>query len=188
MHTIEALLSRPEVERLGWVLLHFLWQGTIGAGILAFALFALRRASANARYLTACATLVAMAACLPVTWLVVPQHSSVDLLAMTPMESVGFVPTHGAKESIPRNDSGTFIERPEKPIDEAWAKHQFQTEPVIDAQLAVAAAPRMTWRQRIAAGLPWLAVVWLGGVLILSLRLAIGWSAVRRLRRAASQP
>jgi bla regulator protein BlaR1 len=69
MHAIEALLNRPEVERLGWVLLHFVWQGAICAGLLAIVLLALRRASANARYFAACATLLAMAACLPVTWL-----------------------------------------------------------------------------------------------------------------------
>ena len=188
MHAIEALLSRPEIERLGWVLLHFLWEGAIGAALLAFVLFALRRTSANARYLTACVTLVAMAACLPATWLVVPQRSSADRPTMTAMKSVGFVPTQGAKEPFPRNDGGTFIERPGKPLDEPSANRPLQTEPVIDAQPAVAAAPGMTWQQRIAVGLPWLAVVWLSGVLVLSLRLTIGWSAVRRLRRAASRP
>ena len=126
MHAIEALLSRPEVERLGWVLLHFLWQGAIGAAVVAAALFAMRRASANARYLVACAVLVAMAACLPVTWLIVPQRSSADRSAITAMESVSIASTHGAKEPISRNDGGIFIERPGKPLDEPLAKRPLQ--------------------------------------------------------------
>jgi hypothetical protein len=32
MHAIQILLARPEVERLGWVLLHFVWQGAMIAG------------------------------------------------------------------------------------------------------------------------------------------------------------
>src|SRR5436305_12087093 len=111
MHAIEALLRRPEVERLGWVLLHFLWQGAIGAAVVAAALFAMRRASANARYLVSCTVLLAMAACLPVTWLVVPQRSSVDRATMTAMESVDYVPTNATKESIRRIDGEMFIER-----------------------------------------------------------------------------
>ena len=56
-----TLLSQPWTERLGWTLLHFLWQG-----ILVAALYALARAlaggriSARGRYAIACASLLAM--------------------------------------------------------------------------------------------------------------------------------
>ncbi len=56
-----TLLNQPWTERLGWTLLHFLWQG-----ILAAALYALARAlaggriSARGRYAIACASLLAM--------------------------------------------------------------------------------------------------------------------------------
>ena len=75
MHAIQILLARPEVERLGWVLLHFVWQGALIATMCALALAALRRKSANLRYLIACSALVAMAACLPTTWLLVSFHA-----------------------------------------------------------------------------------------------------------------
>ena len=58
-----TLLNQPWTERLGWTLLHFLWQG-----ILVAALFALARAlaggriSARGRYAIACASLLAMTA------------------------------------------------------------------------------------------------------------------------------
>ena len=56
-----TLLNQPWTERLGWTLLHFLWQG-----ILVAALYALARAlaggriSARGRYAIACASLLAM--------------------------------------------------------------------------------------------------------------------------------
>jgi len=57
-----TLLNQPWTERLGWTLLHFLWQG-----ILVAALYSLARAlaggriSARGRYALACASLLAMA-------------------------------------------------------------------------------------------------------------------------------
>jgi beta-lactamase regulating signal transducer with metallopeptidase domain len=56
-----TLLNQPWTERLGWTLLHFLWQG-----ILVAALYALARAlaggriSARGRYTIACASLLTM--------------------------------------------------------------------------------------------------------------------------------
>src|SRR5947209_5742998 len=56
-----TLMNQPWTERLGWTLLHFLWQG-----ILVAALYALARAlaggriSARGRYAIACASLLAM--------------------------------------------------------------------------------------------------------------------------------
>ncbi len=75
MHAIQTLLARPEVERLGWVLLHIVWQGALIAALCALALAALRRSSANLRYLIAFAALLAMAACLPATWFLVSGHA-----------------------------------------------------------------------------------------------------------------
>lgn len=64
-----TLLNQPWTERLGWTLLHFLWQG-----ILVAALFSLARAlaggrmSARGRYAIACASLLAMTAAPVVTY------------------------------------------------------------------------------------------------------------------------
>ena len=63
------LLNQPWTERLGWTLLHFLWQG-----ILVAALYALARAlaggriSARGRYALACASLLAMTAAPALTY------------------------------------------------------------------------------------------------------------------------
>jgi beta-lactamase regulating signal transducer with metallopeptidase domain len=74
-----TLLNQPWTERLGWTLLHFLWQG-----ILVAALYALARAlaggrmSARGRYAIACAALLAMTAAPAVTywWLGTSGHAA----------------------------------------------------------------------------------------------------------------
>jgi uncharacterized protein (TIGR03435 family) len=69
MNAIQILSSQPWAERLGWVLIHFLWQGLLIAVLYAGARRGLARgASANARYLLACVALAAMMAAPPVTW------------------------------------------------------------------------------------------------------------------------
>ena len=69
MTMLTAFASQPWVERLGWTLVHFLWQGFAIAAIYA----AVRRALAcawgpNARYLLACMTLGILMVAPLVTW------------------------------------------------------------------------------------------------------------------------
>ena len=49
------------IENIGWTLLHFVWQGLAVGLLAAVVLAAMRRCSANARYLTAVAALSVMA-------------------------------------------------------------------------------------------------------------------------------
>ena len=71
MNLIRALSSQPWVERLGWTLVHFLWQGLSIAVLYAAARRGVARTwSPNARYLLACAALAAMLAAPLVTWTV----------------------------------------------------------------------------------------------------------------------
>jgi beta-lactamase regulating signal transducer with metallopeptidase domain len=57
------------IQALGWTLVHFLWQGAAIALLLALANRALRRASAQARYVAACAALLLMLAAPVATFL-----------------------------------------------------------------------------------------------------------------------
>jgi beta-lactamase regulating signal transducer with metallopeptidase domain len=58
-----TLLNQPWTERLGWTLLHFLWQGVLVAALYALArALAGDRISARGRYTIACASLLAMTA------------------------------------------------------------------------------------------------------------------------------
>lgn len=72
MNSLVDLLHHPLVRTLGWALLHSLWQGALLMLLLGVGLFALRRHSANTRYLLSCATLVAMVVC-PLLTVIVPR-------------------------------------------------------------------------------------------------------------------
>jgi hypothetical protein len=57
----ELFFTQPWVVRLGWTLLHFLWQGTLIAIVFAVARALLSRSlSAHTRYCMACTTLGVM--------------------------------------------------------------------------------------------------------------------------------
>jgi len=72
MNAFQALTSQPWVIRLGWTLLHFLWQGTAIALLYAAVRFLFARSlSANARYLLACLAMLAMAIAPPLTFLAI---------------------------------------------------------------------------------------------------------------------
>jgi GWxTD domain-containing protein len=69
---ITGFLSQFWIQRLGWTLLHFLWQGTAIVAVYMI----IRRLlgpslSAQGRYALACATLVAMEAAPPLTFLLI---------------------------------------------------------------------------------------------------------------------
>jgi len=55
-----SLLSVPAVELLGWVLLHFVWQGALVAGVLAGTLVLLRGHAPSVRYAVSCAALAGL--------------------------------------------------------------------------------------------------------------------------------
>ena len=72
MNAIQTLTSQPWIIRLGWTLLHFLWQGTAIAILYAAVRFFFARSlSAGARYTLACAALLAMALAPPLTFLII---------------------------------------------------------------------------------------------------------------------
>ena len=58
MEFLEHTLSQGLVQRLGWTLIHFIWQAGIVALLLAILLKLLRKSSANFRYIVACLALV----------------------------------------------------------------------------------------------------------------------------------
>ncbi len=61
MTLLEGVTSARLLEALGWALVNFLWQGATIGIVAAIVLLALRRCSANARYLVCCAALALMA-------------------------------------------------------------------------------------------------------------------------------
>ncbi len=159
----QGLLSEGVVVRLGWTLVHFLWQATAVALLLALLLRLLRRAAANLRYAAACGTLLLMVAMPPVTMQFIDVPGPVaeggpSLEIVTPPMPV-VMQTVGALPPLPA------------------------ASPIEVADLTVS----VPWRQRLATALepalPCVVLGWLAGVFGLSAWHLGGWAQLQRLRR-----
>jgi beta-lactamase regulating signal transducer with metallopeptidase domain len=143
---------------LGETLLHFIWQGALVALLLAFALRALRRQSANVRYLAACGALLLLIA-LP-AWTL--WRSLADPAGGAVAPSAQGAPAAAA----PRSSGLADLALP------------------LSAVASEVLGSSRELRERAA---PWLALAWLAGVLTLSLRFCGGWLLVRRLQRIGTR-
>ena len=145
---------------LGWALVHFLWQGAALAIVLGVALALIRPTAARTRYTFAIVTLVAM--------LVVPVATTLRLYEPTVVSS-------------PATTAPSFEVNASPSLRAAGAG--VKSLPSLTAASQSKSAGRFTLlRDRLEPVLPWLVVTWMLGVLILSVRLAYGWIAARRLR------
>ena len=150
----------PELQLVGWTLLHFVWQGTVIALLLMIILRCLRSCSANARYVTACGALLLM--------VMAPLLTLRHLMRTEQREGVlmpGVV-------AVPATETARVT-----PMSSNVAG------PVTDG-LEVT---KQSVAGQIEALLPWLVIVWFVIVMLLSLRLFAGWLQLRRLRLTATQ-
>jgi len=86
-------LSQFQVQKLGWTLLHFLWQGTAIALVYAMLRRLLGRSlSAQGRYVLSCSALVAMAVAPPLTFVPIPAANGRALWTVSPAESQRLLP------------------------------------------------------------------------------------------------
>jgi beta-lactamase regulating signal transducer with metallopeptidase domain len=156
-------LDPQVVHRLGWALVHFVWQGAALAALAAVMLRRLRRRTAAVRYLAACAALAAMVA------------APVATLSLVPPAPVAA-----------HRDAGEAGPGPEPMAAVVSA------QPAADA-LAAPVLPRdASWAARLASAiepvLPPVVLAWLIGALGVSVWYAGGWVWVRRLIWKRAQP
>ena len=149
---------------LGWALLHSIWQGTLIGLVVALLLVALKSRSPQHRYLVACAGLAAMVAAWIGTAMVVNKT-----LEPAPVRAVLVQPPLELGPAGPddRTPAIRVIESP------AGLSRVVEPQPI---------------RQRMEAWSTALVPLWLGGVVLLSVRLVLAWMGVARLRRAGSSP
>ena len=145
---------------LGWALVHFLWQGAALALLLAVALTVLRPTAARTRYTLSLLTLVAMLV-LPITTGLRLFSRATDVSPAAALQPAD-TPQHLATTTSPA------------PSITGAAEHQS----------SIIATPHSTRRLRdwLDPAVPWLVVLWVIGVVALSVRLAHGWMMARRLR------
>jgi beta-lactamase regulating signal transducer with metallopeptidase domain len=173
MTALQDLLGQPLVHRLGWTLLHFLWQGAAVALLLAGVLFLLRRRSASARYLAACTGLALMALLPVLTFARVNVPSAAPPVA----EKAGEVATTPAPDAARDVRDVVVAAQPLRPMEIPAAA---------EAPVTPAAVPeeKPAWSlETLQPFLPWVVGAWLAGMLLLSVRLCGGWVLLQRLRR-----
>ncbi|MFO0870835.1 MAG: M56 family metallopeptidase [Pirellulales bacterium] len=204
-------LTSATVERLGWSLLHFVWQGAVIAGGLSLLLRWLRHGSPQARYGAACGALALMACCPLVTWMIcdssrhglhprVPQISqslpldppgstvtlsnSAELVDAGRAGDAGVADSTRLAPSLPDAASSPGAPAVAKVAVEP-AERIVSFEPVPGSAGERDEARQWVWLRQ---GLPAMVAAWLGGVFLLSLRLAWIWFRVQQLRTRYVQP
>ncbi len=162
MNAIRMFSTQPWVGRLGWTLVHFLWQGLAIAAVYAGARASAKHGSPHRRYLLACAALTAMLLA-PIITYTLPGSA----------EQAGSTPAHiGAAAS--NFGSGTTFPHT---VDET--NRFFLRAGGARAAISINALASI-WAERI---LPSLVMLWFAGALIFCLRLTGGWMTAARLRR-----
>lgn len=172
--------SSALIERLGWVLLHTVWQFLAIGVIAAIAMRLMRNQSASARYGMLVVTLIAMLAGPIATWQwLVDDYVPTDV-ALAPQPH--FAPTTATETSADSSASNV-----EPSTDEPQADRSAETLVVANIESGTRSAVPVPWDQRLESTLqPWLSVIvagWILGVVFCALRPLIGWRTLRRLRR-----
>ena len=147
-------------------LLHSIWQCAAVAFILAGALALLRGSSPNVRYVASCCAMALM--------LLLPSATVWKFLSLTPsaqMEDASEVTASSGEFLVETSPSGLLYEKPVTPsagsLQPAW--NESPTE-------------------RAARLLPWLTLVWLAGVMLLSMRTLGGLVLARRMKLHGARP
>ncbi|HYH87089.1 MAG TPA: M56 family metallopeptidase, partial [Pyrinomonadaceae bacterium] len=168
----EFISMQAALQAVGWALIHFVWQGVLVA--LLFACFSslTRSAGASVRYTGACVALALMLA-LPLATAALAVSSPRGLFMREEISSSEGTWTDSARERL-RAERGINSDAPPAPRAEG------------QAVLSSTATLRDWASERLTILIPWLALAWLAGVLLLASRLAGGWLLVLRLRRSAT--
>ncbi|MBM4026803.1 MAG: hypothetical protein FJ280_15580 [Planctomycetes bacterium] len=185
MSLLEHLFAPGTIERLGWMLVHVLWQATAVAVLLAICLRLLRKAGPNLRYALACSALGLMAA-LPIATLYLmevpgpvaeagpPGTEAVLPTAPPPMEDA---PVTAADQAGPMGHwNGAMVGRQSADLSTSQ-----------DASIPSFPSPPVPLPEQIVAALepalPYVVLGWLVGVLGLSVWHVGGWVQLQWLRR-----
>ncbi len=159
------------VERVGWVLLHFVWQGTLIALALAVLLAVTREGHARLRYILSCGALVLMLAATLATAALM-RSTDGSALPGEVMVAPGSTPPTLSASAGRRADHAGIPGRVSPPTaaDRADAKRPEFLQSIVDRTM------------------PWLVLAWLAGVCLLSFRLLGGWWSTRALRVGGVSP
>lgn len=162
MTALTTRLSDPLIHALGWALIHSLWIGVVIALLLALALRAVPGASGSPRYLLACA---ALGGFVVLTGIAGYRHYRAEPLWVT----AHIEPTASMALPMPAASG----------VDTGQSAH-------VSRAITTPSQSLLEWVE--ASVVPWLAPLWLTGLLTASIRLLVGWVRLRRLRHIGTKP
>ena len=165
MNALADILHQPVAQRLGWALLHFLWQGATIGLIFAGGMRLLRNRSANARYTLGCGSLCSMVAAVALTF---------------------GLQSKGGDGSSPGNDKQSHS--PARTASIPTAMESGTTPDTVTTAHRVDGSASPSAVQTLRPILPLIVATWLAGVCLLSIRLAFGWVNVQVLRFRGTEP
>ncbi|GMU20052.1 MAG: hypothetical protein AMXMBFR13_01530 [Phycisphaerae bacterium] len=186
----------PIVWRLGWALLHFVWQGAAIAVIVAGLMWLLRRRSSDARYGAACGGMLAMVVTTVGTFCLLTPPRPVLIADQIPSPPV-MPPPIASDTSFPAgNQTSGPVASAIGSAEPAVLSSEKVVAPEPRGPVTPAAAPPRVrpapWPQQFSAAceryLPWVVAGWFVGMMALFLRLLAGWIQVQRIRHRLVQP
>ncbi|MDF1745339.1 MAG: M56 family metallopeptidase [Gimesia sp.] len=177
---INDFISTDLVWRLGWTLLHSVWQILL-IGILVVIGFHVARKSATVRYWISCCALALMYVPLVVTFALVPppvlQEADVELtLKQTLLDHPSQTVSEFSLQTISRNSSSTEFSDLSNKLGGSELENENQ-----NAVQAMTFSHFVTW-------IPWLVGFWCIGVAILAIWNGGGWIIIRKLRSHGITP
>lgn len=199
MNMLQYLVSADVGERLGWTLVHSVWQGAAAAGLFAGALVLIPKTRPNGRYVAGCLLLAALFVASGITFALIdvsrPTPSAATVAAA---EGTSALPVHTATGDAVRAPAGltpvAVVTPPDPaPVDVSPRTEALRTaDTARDAAMTPSAAPVRPWHERAGVFarpyLPWLVLTWMLGVLALSVWRVGGWIATCRLRIIGTTP
>ncbi len=197
-------LIAPLVERLGWTLIHSLWQFAAIASLLCIVLRLLKERSAKARYISACIALFAMIVVAASTFGVIDPVAELSLATMegrTPLGETGGAGARNERDSrfhklaetqVPLSGGESFEHKdaPASAGAEAHSDADSAVEslsgpfgrPFVGQLASTFAELNRDVVDRVARWQNTLIIGWLVGVVLLSTRPLVGWRSARNLR------
>ena len=193
---LEDFATSVWVERVGWTLLHSLWQILLVVSIYYLLSFLLRKNSAFSRYIIGCTALVAMLVAPLATFCLLP-NQQVAVARVVDQESDEVSPSLLNDISISPNTIEPRFTEPGALADNSIGVETGALEPEVylpSAHVDPTAEPVEVPSEieKIASAMrPWLPLItvsWLVGVVLLSMRPVVGSFYVRRLKRFGLTP
>ncbi len=161
MGLLDTFLSEQTIERIGWVLVHFLWQGCALMALMWCVMKTLGKASSNARYTAACLGLALMVLAPVVTFTMLDGNNTATVTNTVPLQPAV------SRTQTPAETQHIAIEYAEP------AQSEKSLMEIVTAKLETT--------------LPWCVIGWIAGVAALSLWYLGGWCQLQKLRRIGTK-